>query len=167
MDADYNISQIYIQSIDDTLYRNSSLAMMMGMYPPGTNMYKITDEQKDRAVPPVDYDFSKWIEELGDAALPDQTAVFPIQAINSTLDYMLWTKPDQMCPSLNKSETEHMGNYSEAYLYVINNSTLDTVVKSDYLKENPTAFCEFAQWSWTESIPMTGDLETVTRDVCS
>ena len=71
MDSNYNISQIYIQSVDGDLYRNSSLAMMMGMYPPGTNTYTITDAQKDRAVPPIDYDFSKWIHELGDAALPD------------------------------------------------------------------------------------------------
>ena len=44
---------------------------------------------------------------------------------------------------------------------------MDNVIKSDYLQENPIAFCDFAQWSWIESIPMVGNLENITRDVCS
>lgn len=54
--------------------------MLLGLYPPGKNNYKIEASQKYNAVPPVDgFDFGPWIEELGLAALPFQTTIFPIQ----------------------------------------------------------------------------------------
>ena len=87
--------------------------MLMGMYPPGTNNYIIKDDQQERAVPPIpDFDFGPWIRDLGNAALPEQTAVFPIQAINRTLDYMLATAPNAMCPVLKTKEDAHKSVYA-------------------------------------------------------
>lgn len=140
--------------------------MMMGIYPPGTNNYLITDEQQERAVPPIDFDFSPWIKELGNYALPEQTAVFPIQAINRTLDYMLSTAANAMCPKLKTAEDAHKAAYATWFNWIINNSTLDPTIKNDYLSSAPEAFCNFGQWSWIESVPLTSNIEAETRQVC-
>ena len=44
----------------------SAQAMMLGIYPPGKNNYKITEDQKYHAVPPIEgFDFKPWIDEMG------------------------------------------------------------------------------------------------------
>ena len=45
--------------------------MLLGIYPPGQNNYTITDDQKERAVPPIQgFNFTPWINEMGNEALP-------------------------------------------------------------------------------------------------
>jgi hypothetical protein len=73
--------------------------MLLGLYPPGMNNYKITEEQKYNAVPPVEgFDFKPWIDEMGLEALPYQTTVFPIQMNGWSYDYML-ALDDLNCPT--------------------------------------------------------------------
>lgn len=72
-----------------------------------------------------------------------------------------------MCMTLNNSESLNGPNYTAAYRQIIDNSNVSSVIKSDYLDLRPIEFCEFAQWSWTESIPLVDGLEDTTRDVCN
>jgi hypothetical protein len=45
--------------------------MLLGIYPPGANNYVLTDEQKANAIPPIEnFDFTPWINEMGNEALP-------------------------------------------------------------------------------------------------
>lgn len=67
---------------------------MLGLYPPGKNNYVIEESQKYNAVPPIEnFDFKPWIDEMekeyGNAALPHQTTIFPIQMNGWSYDYML------------------------------------------------------------------------------
>lgn len=72
--------------------------MLLGVYPPGKNNYKLEEKQKYNAVPPVDgFDFTPWIEEMGLEALPFQTTIFPIQMNGWAYDYML-ALDDDNCP---------------------------------------------------------------------
>jgi hypothetical protein len=67
----YNISQIFIQSAWNDTAILSAQAMLLGIYPPGQNNYTITDDQKERAVPPIQgFNFTPWINEMGNEALP-------------------------------------------------------------------------------------------------
>ena len=64
--------------------------MLLGVYPPGKNIYKIKESQKYNAVPPIEgFDFKPWIDEMGLEALPYQTTIFPIQMNGWSYDYML------------------------------------------------------------------------------
>lgn len=64
--------------------------MLLGLYPPGKNNYKLRDDQKERAVPPIEgFDFKPWIAEMGDDALPYGTTIFPIQMNGYSYDYTL------------------------------------------------------------------------------
>lgn len=79
LDTLYNITQVFIQTSWNDTSILSSQAMMLGLYPPGQNNYKLTEEQRYKAVPPIEgFDFTEWIEEMGLEALPHQTTVFPI-----------------------------------------------------------------------------------------
>lgn len=45
--------------------------MLLGIYPPGKNNYKITEDQKYNAKPPIEgFNFDPWIDEMGLEALP-------------------------------------------------------------------------------------------------
>lgn len=86
----YDITQIYIQTSWNDTSILSAQAMLLGMYPPKKNNYKIKAEQKYNAVPPVEgFDFKPWIDEMGEEALPFQTTIFPIQMNGWSYDYML------------------------------------------------------------------------------
>ena len=64
--------------------------MLLGLYPPGQNNYKLEESQRYNAVPPIDgFDFTPWIKEMGLEALPFQTTIFPIQMNGWSYDYML------------------------------------------------------------------------------
>ena len=79
LDDLYDITQVLIQTNWNDTSILSAQAMLLGLYPPGKNNYKITEEQKYNAVPPVEgFDFKPWIDEMGLEALPYQTTVFPI-----------------------------------------------------------------------------------------
>ena len=67
----YNISQIFIQTSWNDTAILSAQAMLLGLYPPGKNNYTLREDQKERAVPPIEgFDFKPWIDEMGDEALP-------------------------------------------------------------------------------------------------
>ena len=69
--------------------------MLLGLYPPGKNNYVLRDDQKERAVPPIEgFDFKPWIAELGNSALPYQTTIFPIQMNGWSYDYTLGLDDD-------------------------------------------------------------------------
>lgn len=86
----YDITQIYIQTSWNDTSILSAQAMLLGVYPPGQNIYKIKESQKYNAVPPIEgFDFKPWIDEMGEEALPYQTTVFPIQMNGWSYDYML------------------------------------------------------------------------------
>lgn len=75
--------------------------MLLGLYPPGKNNYTLREDQKERAVPPIEgFDFKPWIQEMGDEALPYQTTIFPIQMNGWSYDYML-SLDNLNCPKRN------------------------------------------------------------------
>jgi hypothetical protein len=79
LDELYNITQIFIQTSWNDTAILSAQAMLLGLYPPGKNNYKLEESQKYNAVPPIEgFDFKPWIEEMGLEALPHQTTIFPI-----------------------------------------------------------------------------------------
>ncbi len=106
MDELYNITQIYIQTSWNDTAILSAQAMLLGLYPPGKNNYKIEESQKYNAVPPVEgFDFKPWIDEMGLEALPYQTTIFPIQMNGWSYDYLLATD-NQNCPKRGAARDE-------------------------------------------------------------
>ena len=95
----YDITQPFLQTEWNDAAILSAQAMMLGIYPPGKNNYKITEDQKYHAVPPIEgFDFKPWIDEMGLEALPHQTTIFPIQMNGRSYDFMLATD-DVNCPT--------------------------------------------------------------------
>ena len=102
----YDITQPFIQSSWNDTAILSAQAMMLGIYPPGENNYKIEESQKYNAVPPIEgFDFKPWIDEMGLEALPHQTTIFPIQMNGWSYDYML-ALDDDNCPTRAQKRAE-------------------------------------------------------------
>ena len=82
LSPEYNEKEIYAISTDYNRTIMSAQSHLQGMYPPGRGP-KLVDE-KNKAIPPINYDFSQFQKELGDKALPYQMNVFPIHIFQNS-----------------------------------------------------------------------------------
>lgn len=127
--------------------------MLLGLYPPGKNNYKIEASQKYNAVPPVDgFDFGPWIEELGLAALPFQTTIFPIQMNGWSYDYML-ALDDENCPKRKTARDAVKSEIDTAVQAEVASSPLAEPVKARF-KSDWEGFCDYVTWAYTESVEL-------------
>ena len=130
---------------------------MLGMYPPGKNNYKITEEQKYHAVPPIEgFDFKPWIDEMGLEALPHQTTIFPIQMNGKQYDFMLGLD-DNNCP-LRKTKRDAMKTQVDA-----EKAKAGTTypAMAQYLTDKGfDQLCSYVNWAVTESIELQDAITT-------
>ena len=92
----YNSSEIKVMGTSSERTQASAQAQMMGLFTPGTGK-TINDEDVQRAHPPNEYDYSDWIDELGESAIAYRYSDIPIE---SRLDMLLI--PTDICPGINK-----------------------------------------------------------------
>jgi hypothetical protein len=127
--------------------------MLLGLYPPGKNNYKITEEQKYNAVPPVEgFDFKPWIDEMGLEALPYQTTVFPIQMNGWSYDYML-ALDDDNCPT-RAAQRKTVHDQVETNVKAIATAEMPEI-QQYFDKYGWSEFCNTVNWAYTESIELT------------
>lgn len=127
--------------------------MLLGVYPPGKNNYKLEEKQKYNAVPPVDgFDFTPWIEEMGLEALPFQTTIFPIQMNGWSYDYML-ALDDDNCPKRAQVREAGKADLATAINNAVNASTLADDIK-EHFKTDWEGFCDYVTWAYTESVQL-------------
>jgi hypothetical protein len=131
--------------------------MLLGLYPPGKNNYKITEEQKYNAVPPVEgFDFKPWIDEMGLEALPYQTTVFPIQMNGWSYDYLL-ALDDENCPT-RAAQRKTVNDKVEASAKSIAAAQLPEI-QQFFDKYGWSDFCDTVNWAYTESVVLTIPLD--------
>lgn len=147
----YNITQPFIQTSWNDTAILSAQAMMLGIYPPGQNNYKITPDQKYHAVPPLEgFDFKPWIDEMGDEALPFQTTIFPIQMNGWSYDYML-ALDDVNCPARATQRATVAANVQSAKdAAKTAYPAMDTYINTFGFDQ----VCDYVRWAVTESITL-------------
>ncbi len=96
LDPNYNIQQVYCISTDTNRTIMSAYSQLMGLYPPSTGP-NLTDNQIENAVPPFNIDNLQELQkQLGNAALPNNSQIFPIHVFSRLDNYFNLQDPD-MC----------------------------------------------------------------------
>jgi hypothetical protein len=126
--------------------------MMLGVYPPGKNNYKITEEQKYNAVPPIEgFDFKPWIDEMGLEALPHQTTIFPIQMNGWSYDFML-ALDDTNCPARGAARKAVQPQVDNAVKAIVTAQLPE--MEANINKYGFSVYCSYINWAYTESIDL-------------
>lgn len=155
LDELYDITQILIQTSWNDTSILSAQAMLHGLYPPGKNNYKITEEQKYNAVPPVEgFDFKPWIDEMGLEALPYQATVFPIQMNGHSYDYML-ALDDDNCPARGV-QRQSIADKLDASAKAIAADQLPAI-QTYFDRYGWRDFCDYITWAYIESVELNLD----------
>lgn len=160
LDDIYNITQPFIQTSWNDTSILSAQAMMLGIYPPKKNNYKIEENQKYNAVPPIEgFDFKPWIDEMGLEALPEQTTIFPIQMNGWSYDYLLATD-DVNCPARGTKRDGIKSQINTIVTSTISKSLPAMQVLVD--KSGIQNVCSYVNWAFTESIDLKAEIESKT-----
>ena len=99
LDKNYNSKQLYVISTDTNRTIMSAYSQLMGLYPPSTGP-NITDNQTDNAIPPINVENLDTLKkQLGNAALPNNTQIFPIHVF-SPIDNFIDLQNSDRCKSV-------------------------------------------------------------------
>jgi hypothetical protein len=134
--------------------------MLLGLYPPGENINTLKDEQIERAVPPIeDFDFDPWTSQMGNAALPYQTTVFPIQMEGISYDYMLGMN-DTKCSPLEKAHLSKKPELDAVVKEIVAGaSDIPQSVKDEYMTPQVWEdFCHYVYWADVEGVELQDDI---------
>jgi hypothetical protein len=134
--------------------------MLLGMYPPGKNNYVLEEDQKANAVPPIEnFDFTPWINEMGNEALPHQTTIFPIQMNGWSYDYLL-SLDNVNCAMRGKpvaSIQSELDTYANQQISNKGQAYTDFFAQHGWEKT-----CSYVNWAYIESVDLKDATETAT-----
>jgi len=110
LDLQYNPKQFRVQSSYKARTLASATARVMGLYnsQPISNLKK---EEAEHALPPNDFDYSDWTEELGNRKLYRQIQLVPIECEGEDNDYLL--EPKIACPSVYDTKQKYMREHKK------------------------------------------------------
>mmetsp|Transcript_39260 Transcript_39260/g.53351 ORF Transcript_39260/g.53351 Transcript_39260/m.53351 type:complete len:290 (-) Transcript_39260:13-882(-) len=159
LSEDYLISQLHLQTAQDSASILSLQAQMYGLYP-ASEQNDLTEWQQGNAVPPIEgADFSKWQEELGAHALPHGINTFPIQMFGKDHDWLL-SMNEKNCARWESEWGSLWAGKEKWYDAEFAKKFPEAMDHINAADGNVHDFCNYMEWAHLNGVELSIDQET-------
>lgn len=159
LSEDYLISQLHLQTAQDSASILSLQAQMYGLYP-ASDQNDLTEWQQGNAVPPIEgADFSKWQEELGAHALPHGINTFPIQMFGKDHDWLL-AMNEKNCARWESEWNSVWAGKEEWYDGAFAKKFPEAMDHINTAGGNVHDFCNYMEWAHLNGVELSIERDT-------
>jgi len=111
LDDNYNPKQLIIRPLMVDKAVGSAYAVMAGLYPAGTGHIINSHKVRQSAVPPNNYDYSKWIKDLEAGALNYTYQSMPLTMTGKAVDVLV--SAESQCDALKGYVSQNSHNWKD------------------------------------------------------